>query len=504
MPPKRRRAPKKVCEGCGQLGAKEVLLDDRGLQAGVFLFCDACWPKLKYRTGDYVLRWYRISPSLPPTRHPHRDVDLWTLPRWGEDASLSGRLSSSESEDKKGVEFKQSSAVKDDTKGIARKTATSTDFFATLKAAKDADPMPAHIKPLKRFALMVLADVTLSGSDLGSFNRLRNGLHECLRQPLIDQMFETNRLRDHFRKKALDEEKAASEASKGLTVKRIESYAATHKVEEQHDARHEEFDSSKNDADDEVLDLVERAKFVTRSKDNWKQFSKHFINQLPTFVWKGEPQMIDLASSGLGPRDLDLLCDTVARQTVGKLSLKWNLLGSKNSGFLHTILSTDNIHTIDIGWNKLYDDGAQVIAAALPQCSMLRDLDLTGNGITKSGIAHICMGMGEAPQIQRLNLSFNPLGAEGAITLVESGLGNAPLTHLGLRSCELGINGAISIARGFRKNTTLKEMMLADNQVTREGARQIARNLKLSPGALLRAFGCSNDNRRGHQLSSTS
>ena len=91
MPPKpRKRQAQKVCEGCGQLGAKEVLLDDRGLQAGVFVFCDVCRPKLKYRTGDYVVRWYRIDETLPPSRKPHRDVDLWTLPRWGEDGHVNG------------------------------------------------------------------------------------------------------------------------------------------------------------------------------------------------------------------------------------------------------------------------------------------------------------------------------------------------------------------------------------------------------------------------------
>jgi hypothetical protein len=514
MPPKfRKRQVQKICEGCGQLGAKEVLLDDRGLQAGVFVFCDVCRPKLKYRTGDYVVRWYRIDSTLPPSRKPHRDVDLWTLPRWGEeghsdDGNEGKRRAYGSSEEEEEDEDEGEGEGEDErnsnnsTNNSGGKDSTSTDFFAALKAAKDAGPMPAHIKPLKRLAIMALADFTLSGAREVAFHELRATLHACLHQPLLDQMFETNRLRDHFRRKRVEREQAVREAQKGDTVKAIEKHASEHaSVEEHPEAKHTEFYGGGGDGE-EGSDPLASTEVMAGRKDHWKQYSSRFLAQLRTFVWQDEPHVVDLSSAALGPRDLDLLCQTVAKQTIGDLSLKWNLLGAKNAGFLHSLMVVDNVHTMDLGWNKLHDDGAQVIAKALPRCSMLRDLDLTGNGITKVGIAHICRGMGEAPMILRLNLSFNPLGAEGAAALVNSGLGTAPLTHLGLRSCELGVTGAVALARGFRKNTTLKEMMIADNQITREGARQVARNLKLTPLALLRAFGCGDGDRTAlHQRS---
>ena len=325
-------------------------------------------------------------------------------------------------------------------------------------------------------------------------------------------MVENNRLRDLYKRRAAAKAAEAEAEARGDTLKTIDAHnAAQGTVEEHPDAKvtdamvavvdgHGEADSDDSDAE---VDVEAAALAQAGDRGSWKQFSKHFLEQLHTFVWDDEPPEIDLSSSGVGPRDLDLLCQTVAKQTVGSLSLKWNLLGSSNAGFLFSLLACDRLHALDIGWNKLGDDGAQVLSSALARARSLRSLDVSGNGITKAGVRHICRGIGDSPSIQRLNLSFNPLGAEGATEIVEGGLGEAPLTHLGLRNCDLGQVGAVALAWGFRKNRHLKELSVADNRVTPEGARRIARNLKLSPGALLRAFGCgAGDRTAQHQRDS--
>ncbi len=536
--------PELKCEGCAQLGAKHVCLDDRGLQAGVFLFCRECVPKLQYRTGDYVIRWYRIDESLPPSRKPHRDVDLWTRPRWGEEPEESAQekkererrerrrkrrerrrageedvtsdSSSSESEDEadeadEGAKAAQEAAAKAAAaKAAAAKAAAAStpklNLFQMMREAQEAGPMEAVVPPLKRFALKALADLTLSGARYGSFATLRRALHPCLQGPLLQQMVDNNRLRDLYKRRAAAEAAEAEAEARGDTLKTIDAHnAAQGAVEEHPEAKvtdamvdgHGEADSDDSDAE---VDVEAAALARAGARGSWKQFSKHFLEQLHTFVWDDEPPEIDLSSSGVGPRDLDLLCQTVAKQTVGSLSLKWNLLGSSNAGFLFALLACDRLHALDIGWNKLGDDGAQVLSSALARARSLRSLDMSGNGITKAGVRHICRGIGNSQSIQRLNLSFNPLGAEGATEIVEGGLGEAPLTHLGLRNCDLGQAGAVALAWGFRKNRHLQELMVADNRVTPEGARRIARNLKLSPGALLRAFGCgAGDRTAQHQ-----
>ena len=134
---------------------------------------------------------------------------MWTLPRWGEDGHVNGtgsergRANSSSEDDENENGDTRAEAGNGSKVQSASKDPTSTDFFAALKAAKDAGPMPAHIKPLKRLALMSLADFTLSGAREVAFGKLRATLHACLHQPLLDQMFETNRLRDHFRQNPL-------------------------------------------------------------------------------------------------------------------------------------------------------------------------------------------------------------------------------------------------------------------------------------------------------------
>ena len=520
MPPKRTKPKSQICEGCGQSGAHYVVLDDRGLQAGVFLFCSNCTPKLKYRTGDYVVRWFRISSTLPPSRKPHRDIDLWTMPRWGDDDYVSPheqhqsrkrprRNSKSvlvvleddddRNEDNEKQEGKQNHRLQE--QKIQPITSTrqpnkKINFFAALSAAKDAGPRPAHIKPLKRMALEIAAKNTLTGNQtLGAFESLRLRLHQSLHKTFVDQLVESNRLSDYHARLKQEKLDALAEANKGDTLKEIESHAAKHDVEEHPEALHPAINPEEEE--EENMDALSLALHATSqdTQKNWKQFSKHFLANLNTFVWEANPQTVDLSSCGLGPRDLDLLCNTVTKQTVGTLNLKWNLMGSPNSGFIHRILGQNCVHTLHLGWNKLGNDGVQVISNAFVRAKSLRDLDLTGNGITKEGIRYICNGIGKDTLLRRLNLSFNPIGAEGARELIDSGLGDAPLTHVGLRSCELGVHGAKCIAMGFRKNRNLKEMMLADNRVTPAGARLIARYLKLSPSALLRAFGVGKGSR---------
>ena len=220
---KQSKRPKShVCEGCGQTGAHYVVLDDRGLQAGVFLFCSNCTPKLKYRTGDYVVRWYRISSDLPPSRKPHRDVDLWTRPRWGEHDYVSphdqaaaatrkrqrrgrsdlqdGSHNIDDDDNNNNYNNKPSTKVSEtETKIDSNKQPSKPNFFAALSAAKEAGPMPAHIKPLKRMCLEVAAKTTLENINqtLATFERLRLGLHACLQTGFIDQMVELNRLSDY-------------------------------------------------------------------------------------------------------------------------------------------------------------------------------------------------------------------------------------------------------------------------------------------------------------------
>ena len=561
---KRTRPKTLVCEGCGEPGAKIVVLDDAGLQAGVFQFCVLCTPKLKYRTGDYVIRWFRISPKLPPSRKPHRDVDLFAMPRWGDENYISPydkfqaskrrkrkpkSKKKSEEEDKhdddddvkneqdEPNEGKEGKEGKDGTTEQPTTTPLPTaaripkhNFLAALSAAKEAGPMPAHVKPLKRLALEVAVNITMKAHYLGAFERLRLRLPESLQELYVEQMIENNRLFDFHKRKALEAETALMEAHKGDTLKEIEAHAAEFQVEEHPEAVHAVHSGGKKEEEkekDSCTIALEEAN--PNNKEKWKQYSKYFLNALHSFVWDMHPQSIDLSSCGLGPRDLNLLLLTISKQTVGTLNLKWNLLGSKNAGFLYQMIACNCVHTLHLGWNQLGDDGVMVLSSALPKAKALKDLDLTGNGITKVGLRHLCIAINASGRtknknkdededededkdgannnsktsmktpLKRLNLSFNPIGAEGAMELIESGLGEVPLTHVGLRSCELGVHGATTIALGFRKNRHLVSMMLADNRVTPEGARQIARNLKLTPSALLRAFGVGSGTRSaGH------
>jgi hypothetical protein len=122
----------------------------------------------------------------------------------------------------------------------------------------------------------------------------------------------------------------------------------------------------------------------------------------------------------------------------------------------------------------------------------LQTLCLDGCGIEGSGVAAIACSLRANGILERLRLSENVLGDEGALALADDLLDhNTTLQVLDLSCCVIGCVGAAAIGRSLMTNAALIELNLSHNNVGDDGARAFAIGLTSNTSLqVLELFSC--------------
>lgn len=110
------------------------------------------------------------------------------------------------------------------------------------------------------------------------------------------------------------------------------------------------------------------------------------------------------------------------RETPGP----WQLLQSSGyvlvccaGPYVQQLLSAKacSIRSLNISSNRLQDQAAQSIAACIPSCTVLEQLDLSNCSIGDSGLCALLSAVSQGPKLQVLKLSGNTFGAGSSQTL---------------------------------------------------------------------------------------
>ncbi|XP_075996614.1 leucine-rich repeat-containing protein 34-like [Genypterus blacodes] len=110
---------------------------------------------------------------------------------------------------------------------------------------------------------------------------------------------------------------------------------------------------------------------------------------------------------------------------------------------------------------RLNDRDVLALAQSLRSRDQLTGLHLGYNLITDKGVRHLAALMKESA-LSSLNLMYNQIQADGAQVLAESLQCNSSLLALSLSGNKLGNTGAMHIASALQVNNTLQEVQLAD------------------------------------------
>jgi len=219
-------------------------------------------------------------------------------------------------------------------------------------------------------------------------------------------------------------------------------------------------------------------------------------------------------------------------------------------GFLQSVLEQGESHTaLTLAENAIGDDGARIVRETLAGSQHLRRLTLLRGGLGAAGLCEVgamieempkletlvvggcsigsepfpnlfCQGIAKAPALrqlhvdhsgltastlpplcavlrgedcqqpaflERLNLSHNQLGAEGAQLVIRSLANNQVLRKLELTANGIGPRGGMHVADDFAKipNAGLRTLIIDRNEMGFRGCSALARNWTQHVGPLL-------------------
>uniref|UniRef100_K3WXX4 Uncharacterized protein n=1 Tax=Globisporangium ultimum (strain ATCC 200006 / CBS 805.95 / DAOM BR144) TaxID=431595 RepID=K3WXX4_GLOUD len=151
--------------------------------------------------------------------------------------------------------------------------------------------------------------------------------------------------------------------------------------------------------------------------------------------------------------------------SLGNISTK--LLG-------HVLVHMTNLRTLDLGFNRITDKGATLLAKALEQNVSLESLYLSGNDIGPAGAKAIAQSLAKNTTLRSLHLSGNNIGEEGAKHLAEGLKVNVGLRSLYIGTNGIGSNGMQCLAEALTVNKVLEELTLGQNKIGSNGIKHIA------------------------------
>uniref|UniRef100_A0A7S3R5U0 Uncharacterized protein n=1 Tax=Dunaliella tertiolecta TaxID=3047 RepID=A0A7S3R5U0_DUNTE len=122
----------------------------------------------------------------------------------------------------------------------------------------------------------------------------------------------------------------------------------------------------------------------------------------------------------------------------------------------------------DLSAQNLSDEGTAYVVEALAFNTSCLALDLSKNGIGKTGFVALCEVL-PTSSLQTLVVSTNNAGDEGAEVLARTVAGNSTLRILDVASNGIGDFGAQAIAEGLKYNTTLLKLDLSSNTIDEKG-----------------------------------
>jgi Ran GTPase-activating protein (RanGAP) involved in mRNA processing and transport len=160
------------------------------------------------------------------------------------------------------------------------------------------------------------------------------------------------------------------------------------------------------------------------------------------------------------------------------------LIGAEGARFLSEALEVNNttLTKLNLGYNRIGDEGAAALAAVLHVNASLSELDLNKNDIGAAGAAALIAAVPPhargGPGLATLNLSHNAIGAAGASALAEALRENTTITELGLVNCDVGDEGAAALAEALEVNTSLSGLDLPRNSIGTAGASALAEGLR--------------------------
>lgn len=141
----------------------------------------------------------------------------------------------------------------------------------------------------------------------------------------------------------------------------------------------------------------------------------------------------------------------------------------------HVLAAGDSrLRTLDLGFNRIGDRGAALLARALETNAVLERLYLSGNDIGPTGAQALARALAANSSLRSLHLSGNNVGEDGAAHLADGLCANRGLRALYVGTNGIGSSGMARLADALTVNRSLRELTLGQNRIGSDGLRHVA------------------------------
>ena len=230
-------------------------------------------------------------------------------------------------------------------------------------------------------------------------------------------------------------------------------------------------------------------------------------------------QQFNIGRNNLGSLDIIKIAKSLQNtSTLKKLYVYDDDTSKEAATDIASVISCNgHLQELDISINKLCAPGTIVISKALQNISTLTKLCIDNNKITDEAADDIAAAISCNIRLQEFSIGANDLQASGAM-IIAKGLQNiSTLTILyinnnkitdeaaddiaaaiscnsNLKEFDIGKNclqtfGAIKIAKGLQKNSSLTKLHIDHNNITDEAADDIVAVICCNPGLQVRFYG---------------
>jgi Ran GTPase-activating protein (RanGAP) involved in mRNA processing and transport len=209
----------------------------------------------------------------------------------------------------------------------------------------------------------------------------------------------------------------------------------------------------------------------------------------PELTTNSSLKVLDLSYNNIKSRGASILAlalENATQSNLRILDVSCNKIGVPGlQAFAKFLVVDRTIEGFYAGCNNLGPVGAAYLANVLKHNYTLRDLRLADNQIGDAGASLLVEGLAgndsRDADFERLDLSWNGIGLDGAISFAEALKENAKVEMVDLTGNQIDSRGAEAIADAISYNHSLRELTLTHNQIGNVGAMAFAMALgKLS------------------------
>ncbi len=194
--------------------------------------------------------------------------------------------------------------------------------------------------------------------------------------------------------------------------------------------------------------------------------------QLQTIILKGtkgeegHTKALELLKGQENKQEIDL-----SSKNLSNHDLKW----------VSFLLKNKLIIQLDLGKNRIGDDGVKALGKVIETNLTLTQLDLKNNRIGDEGVKALGKVLETNQSITQLNLEYNSIGDDGVKALGKVLETNPTLTQLNLGRNRIGDEGTKALCKALENNTTLTQLNLEKNIIGNEGKKALEELMKLKP-----------------------